>query len=93
MAFPLGNDTVVYLWIRTRGKANTADVGVYYLLPRQDNDTDKLFYKELKDISRPSFVVLVCDFNFPAVSWECHTGDTNRSWKFLTHIAGTKGAK
>lgn len=62
VAFPVGNDAVVYLWIRTRGKANTADVvGVYYLLPRQDNDADKLFYKQLKDISRPSFIVLVGD--------------------------------
>lgn len=74
-------------------KQSSCCYGVHYLLPRQDDDTDELFYRELNDISRASFAFLMGDFNFLAIYWECHTGDTNRSWKFLKLIAGTKGAK
>ena len=54
MALAVGNDTVESLWVRMKGKTNKADVvvGVFYRPPSQDNDTDELFYKELRDISR-----------------------------------------
>ena len=70
-----------------KGKANKADavVGVYYQPPSQDDDINELFYKESRDISRSTALVLMDDFNFPAVNWEYHTADTNGSRKFLKH--------
>lgn len=85
-----GDDTVESLWIRIEGKANKADVvvGAYYLPPSQDDNTDELFLKELRDISRSTALALIGDFNFSDVNWECHTADTKRSRKFLKHVEG-----
>ena len=60
-------------------------MGVYYRPPSQVNDTDELFYKELRDIPRSAALVLMGDFNFPDINWEYHTADTNRSKKFPNH--------
>lgn len=45
------------LWVRMNGEANKADdvERIYYKPPRQDDTTDELFYKEIKDKSR-SFI-------------------------------------
>ncbi|GAB0205778.1 hypothetical protein GRJ2_003043400 [Grus japonensis] len=71
-----------------KGKANKADVvvGVYYRPPSQENDTDELFYKELRDISRSAAPVLMGDFNFPDINREYHTMNTNKTRKFLKHV-------
>ncbi|KAK4807054.1 hypothetical protein QYF61_018395 [Mycteria americana] len=54
--------------------------------PSQNDDTDELFYKELREISRSVALVLTGDFNFPDVKWDYHTADKNRSRKFLKHV-------
>ena len=51
------HDTVESLWVRMKGKAKKADVGVYYEPPNQDDNTDQLFYKELRDLSRSAVLV------------------------------------
>lgn len=50
----VGNDTLESLWIRIKGQANKVDVivGVYYKPPSQVDNTDQLFYKELRENSR-----------------------------------------
>ena len=71
MALAVGNDRVESLWVRIKGKANKAAVvvGVYYQPPSQHDDTNELFYKGLRDISRSTDLVLKHDFNFPDVNW------------------------
>ena len=83
-----GDNTVVTLWIRIKGKANKADiaVGVNYQPPSQDDHTDELFYKESRDASRSAVLLLTDDCNFADINWEYHTADTNRSRKFLEHV-------
>ena len=83
-ALAVGNDMVESLCVRIRGKSNKVDVvvGIYYRSPGQDGDTDVLFYMELREISRSVALVLMGDFNFTDVNWDCHTADTNRSRKF-----------
>ena len=78
------------LWVRMKQKANKVHVvvGIYHQPRNHDNDTNELFYKELRDISRSAALVLMGDFNFPDINWEYHTADTNRSRKFLMHIEG-----
>lgn len=62
----LAEDMVESFWVRIKGKANKADVfvEVYYRSPSQEDDTDELFYKELREISRSVALVLMGDFNF-----------------------------
>lgn len=45
--------TVESLWVRIKGQINKADVTVrvYFRSPRQDDDTNKLFFEELKMLS------------------------------------------
>lgn len=88
MELAVGNGTVEMLWVRIKGQTDKADfvVGVCCRPPRQDGNTDKLFYKELSGISRSAALVLMGDFNFPDISWENHTANTNRSRKFLRHV-------
>ena len=86
MALTVGDDTVESPWVRMKGKANKADVvGVYYRPPSQDDDTNELFHKELRDISRSGAPLLMGDCNFPDINREYYTVDTNRSRKFLQH--------
>ncbi|PKU41877.1 rna-directed dna polymerase from mobile element jockey-like [Limosa lapponica baueri] len=72
-----------------KGKANKVDavVAVYYWPPSQDNNTDKLFDKELRDISRSGVLVLFHDFSLPDLNWEYHKVDKNRPSKFLKSVA------
>ena len=48
-----GDDRVQCLWVRIRGKASKADimVGVCYRPPNQDEEADKIFYKQLGEVS------------------------------------------
>ncbi|GAB0190604.1 hypothetical protein GRJ2_001525700 [Grus japonensis] len=84
----VGDDTVESLWVRIKGQANKGDVvvGVYYRPPSQDDATDELFFKELREASRSTALVLMGDFNLPDVNWEHHTADTSRSRSFLKHL-------
>lgn len=65
-ALAAGDDVVESFWVRIKAKANKADVfvEVYYRSPSQDDDTDELFYKELREISRSVALVFMVDFNF-----------------------------
>jgi len=53
MANAVADDTVESLWVRMKGKANEVGVlvGVFYQPASQDEDTNELFYKELRDTS------------------------------------------
>lgn len=87
MVLVVDNDMIESLWVRKKGKANEkVIVGVCNQPPSQDNNIDELFYKELRDVSRSTALVLTSDFNFPGINWEYCICDTNRSRKFLKHI-------
>jgi len=83
--FDDGNDSVEYLCVRVRGKANKADivVGVYYRPPNQDEEADEIFYKHLGEVSGLLALVLVADFNFPDVCWKYNRADRKQSRRFL----------
>ncbi|RMC04224.1 hypothetical protein DUI87_19043 [Hirundo rustica rustica] len=49
----------------------------------QDKEVDNLFYKQLKNVSGSSALVLVGDFNLPDVCWELNTAEKRQSRKFL----------
>lgn len=70
MALTAGDDMVESFCVRLNGKANKADVveGVSYWPLHQDSNTDDLFYKELRGISRSGVLVLMGDFSFSDVS-------------------------
>ncbi|GAB0208671.1 hypothetical protein GRJ2_003332800 [Grus japonensis] len=80
-----GDDRVECLWIRIRGKANKADimVGVCYRPPNQDEQADKIFYKQLGEVSQSLALVLVGDFNLPDVCWKYKTVERKQSRSFL----------
>lgn len=85
-ALALRNDVVESLWVRIGRKANVdVVVGAYYRSPSPSDDTDVLFYKELREISRSIALVLMDNFSFPGFNWDYHTADTNRSRKFQKH--------
>ncbi|KAK4816789.1 hypothetical protein QYF61_022901 [Mycteria americana] len=68
-----------------KGKANKADimVGVYYRPPNQDEEADKIFHKQLGEVSQSLALVLVGDFNLPDVCWKYNTEERKRSRRFL----------
>ncbi|KAK4806205.1 hypothetical protein QYF61_001128 [Mycteria americana] len=84
-----GDDRVECLWVRIRGKANKADivVGVCYRPPNQDEEADKLFYKQLGEASRSLALVLMGDFNLPDVCWKYNTAERKQSRRFLERVA------
>lgn len=61
-------------------------VGVYYGLPSQNKDTNKLFFKKQREISKSTSAVLIGGFNLLYVNWEHHTAGTNRSRRLLKHL-------
>lgn len=65
----VGDDTVESLFVRLKGQANKGDVtmGLSYRPPRQDDDTDKLFFKDLRDTSTSAALVLIWDSSLPDV--------------------------
>ncbi|KAK4828588.1 hypothetical protein QYF61_000040 [Mycteria americana] len=84
-----GDDRVECLWVRIKGKANKADivVGVCYRPPNQDDEADKLFYKQLGEASQSLALVLVGDFNLPDVCWIYNTAERKQSRRFLERVA------
>lgn len=60
----------MHLWVRIKGQANKGGVVevVFYRPPSHDNDTDELFFKELRDTSRSAALILMGDFNLSDVS-------------------------
>lgn len=75
-------------WVRTKDEANKAPVtvGVCYRPLSQDDDVEELFFKELRDTSRSSTLVLKGDFNLPDANWKYHTADINRYRRFLKYL-------
>lgn len=65
----VGNGMVKSLWVRIKGQTNIADVivGVYYRPPIQNGDADELFFKEIRDTSKLTTLVLMGDFNLANV--------------------------
>ncbi|KAK4824001.1 hypothetical protein QYF61_009126 [Mycteria americana] len=83
-----GDDRVECLWLRTRGKANKADimVGVCYRSPNQDEGADRIFYKQLGEVSQSLALILVRDFNLPGVCWKYNTAERKQSRRFLERV-------
>ena len=71
-ALTVSSDVVESLCVRIRGMENKADVivGVYCRSLSQDDSTDKLFYRQLGEISGSVALLLMGDFNFPDINWE-----------------------
>ena len=67
------------------GKANKAHimVGLCYRPPNQDEEADKIFYKQMGEASRLPALVLVGDFKLPDVCWKYNTGESKQSRRFL----------
>ncbi|GAB0209002.1 hypothetical protein GRJ2_003365900 [Grus japonensis] len=80
-----GDNRVECLWVRISGKANKADimVGVCYRPLNQDEEADKIFYKQLGEVSQSLALVLVGDFNLPDACWKYNTVERKQSRRFL----------
>ncbi|KAK4828095.1 hypothetical protein QYF61_023457 [Mycteria americana] len=78
-------DSVECLWVRIRGKANKSDimVRVCYRPPNQNEETDKIFYKQVGEVSQSLALVLVGDFKLPDVCWKYNTAERKQSRRFL----------
>ncbi|KAK4806138.1 hypothetical protein QYF61_001061 [Mycteria americana] len=87
-ALTVSDDVVESLWVSIRGMENKGDVvvGAYNRSPSQDVSTSELFYRQSGEIPGSVALVLMGDFNFPDINWECHTAVTSRSWKFLEFV-------
>ncbi|TRZ18418.1 hypothetical protein HGM15179_008659 [Zosterops borbonicus] len=85
LGIEINADGVECLWVRIKGRANKADIllGVCYHPPKQEEEVDNLFYKQLENISGSSALVLVGDFNLPDIHWELNTAEKRQSRKFL----------
>ena len=61
-----GDDRVENLWVRIKTKANKTDfiMGVCYRTPNQDEEVDKILYRQFSEISRSLPLVLVGYFKF-----------------------------
>lgn len=59
---------------------------VFYRALSKDNDTDELFFKELRDSSKSSIFVLMGDFNLPSVNWDHLKASKTMSRRFLKHL-------
>ncbi|RMC11217.1 hypothetical protein DUI87_12132 [Hirundo rustica rustica] len=78
-------DGVECLWLRIKGKAIKAHIllGVCYGSPNKEEEVDKLFYKQLENVSGSSALVLVGDFDLPDICWELSTAEKRQSRTFL----------
>ncbi|GAB0209132.1 hypothetical protein GRJ2_003378900 [Grus japonensis] len=83
-----GDERVECLWVRIRGKANKADimVGICYRPPNQDEEADKIFYKQLGEVSQSLALVLMGDFNLPDICWKSNTAERKQSRRFLERV-------
>ncbi|KAJ7395040.1 adaptin ear-binding coat-associated protein 1 [Pitangus sulphuratus] len=80
-----GNGTAESLWVRIKGQTNNADVivGVWYRPPDWGNDTNKLFFEELRDTSKSTAFVLMGHFSLSEINWEHHRSGTTWARRFL----------
>ncbi|GAB0203947.1 hypothetical protein GRJ2_002860300 [Grus japonensis] len=80
-----GDDRVECLWLRIRGKANKADimVGVCHRPPNKNEEADKIFCKQLGEVSQSVTLVHVGDFNLPDVCWKYNIAERKQSRRFL----------
>jgi len=64
-----GDNRFECLWVRRREKFNKTNirVGVCYRPPNQDEETDEIFYSQLKEASCSLALALVEDFKLPEV--------------------------
>lgn len=58
-------------------------VGVYYRLLSQDEGKDKIFYKQLEELSQSLALVLMGDFDLADVCWIYNTAESKQSRRFL----------
>ena len=58
-------------------------MGICYKPPNQDEEVDKMLYRQLGEVSRSLLFVLVGDFNFPDICWIYNAADRAQSWRFL----------
>ena len=56
---------------------------VCYRPLNQDEEVDKILYRQLGEVSRSLPLVLVWDFNFPDICWIYNTADREQSQRFL----------
>jgi len=77
-----GDDRIQSSRVRIRGNINKADimVGVCYKPPNQDEEADKIFYKQLGEVSQSLALVLI---NLPDVCWKYNTVERKQSRRFL----------
>ena len=73
-----GDGRAECLQVRIRGKTDKADImlGVCYRAPNQDEEADKVFCKQLGEVSRSLALVLMGNFNLPDVCWKYSGEDT-----------------
>jgi len=66
------DDKVECLRVKTRGKANRADIllGVCYRQPNQDEEVEEVLYEWLTEVSQSLALVLVGDINLPDICWK-----------------------
>lgn len=76
-----GDDRVEGLCVRIRGKVNKANIleGVYYRVLNQDKEVDKIFHKQLGEVSGSLALVLVGEFNLPDAYWKYNTEERKQS--------------
>ena len=75
------------LWVRKKGEVFKGDivVGVCYIAPDQC-EVDKVFFKQIKEVSRLQTLVLMGDVNPPDICWKGNTVGQKRSRRFLEGI-------
>lgn len=57
-------------------------VGVCYIPPNQDEQTEQVLYKQLSEVSLLT-LVFMGEFNLPDVFWKRNTAERKQSRKFL----------
>ena len=62
-------------------------VAVCYRPPSQDEETDRLFYKQLREASRSLALDLVGDFNLPDACWKYQSAERKEPRRFLERVA------
>ncbi|KAJ7404365.1 mitochondrial fission process protein 1 [Pitangus sulphuratus] len=88
MELTVSNDTVETLWVRMKGQTNKVDItlAVYYTPPSQDDDTDKLFFEDLRNTYKSTVFVFMEDLSLPEIHWEHHTAGTTQARKFQKNL-------
>lgn len=74
------------LWAKIRGKVSRVNimvVGVCYIPPNQDEQTEEAFYKQLAEVSWLLTLVFMGDFNLPDAFWKHNKAKRKQSRKFL----------